>query len=94
MTQTNSVRNPKSFKVLVGIFIVVIAIIATAFIFVEKVPEGKVAVVYSPNGGATVVIMDILMKKTIKIIRFNAMDYKIHCIFLLPNESISCVINK
>jgi regulator of protease activity HflC (stomatin/prohibitin superfamily) len=49
-------QNPKSIKILVGIFIIVIAIIAVAFAFVEKVPEGKVAVVYSPNGGATDVL--------------------------------------
>ncbi|MDF2535810.1 MAG: hypothetical protein K0R18_1969 [Bacillales bacterium] len=56
MTQTNSIQSTKSIKALIGIFIVVIAIIAAAFIFIEKVPEGKVAVVYSPNGGATDVL--------------------------------------
>lgn len=39
-----------------GLFITVIIAIIGAFMFIERVPEGKVAVVYSPNGGATKVL--------------------------------------
>ena len=56
MTQTNNIPSTKSIKALIGVFIVVIAIMAAAFIFIERVPEGKVAVVYSPSGGATDVL--------------------------------------
>lgn len=41
---------------LVGTFFAVLVIIIGLFTFVEKVPEGKVAVVYSPSGGAKEVL--------------------------------------
>ncbi|MEK3955896.1 MULTISPECIES: prohibitin family protein [unclassified Psychrobacillus] len=41
---------------LVGLFITVMVVIVGLFTFVERVPEGKVAVVYSPAGGAKEVL--------------------------------------
>lgn len=41
---------------LVGTGVMVLALIVGAFVFVERVPEGQVAVVYSPSGGAKKVL--------------------------------------
>lgn len=41
---------------LVSTFLVVIVLTIGVFVFVERVPEGKVAVVYTPSGGATEVL--------------------------------------
>lgn len=46
----------KGFVGLVSTAAVVLAIIIGLFVFVEKVPEGKVSVVYSPSGGAKEVL--------------------------------------
>jgi regulator of protease activity HflC (stomatin/prohibitin superfamily) len=46
----------KGFFGLVGTGIGVFILIIGLFIFTERVPEGKVAVVYSPSGGATEVL--------------------------------------
>ena len=43
-------------KGLIGFAITVFFIIIALFIFIERVPEGKVAVVYSPSGGAQKVL--------------------------------------
>lgn len=41
---------------LIGTGIAVLVLIIGAFFFIERVPEGQVAVVYSPNGGAKEVL--------------------------------------
>lgn len=41
---------------LVGTVVVVFALIIGMFVFVEKIPEGQVGVVYSPSGGAKKVL--------------------------------------
>lgn len=46
----------KGFVGLVGTFIFALVVIIGLFVFTEKVPEGKVAVVYSPSGGAKEVL--------------------------------------
>lgn len=46
----------RGFVGLVSTLAAVIVILIGTLIFVEKVPEGKVAVVYSPSGGATEVL--------------------------------------
>lgn len=48
-----------SVKGIIGIgttFLILLALFIGAFIFIEKVPEGKVAVVYTPSGGASKVL--------------------------------------
>lgn len=46
----------RAFASLVGTFVVALIVIIGLFIFTERVPEGKVAVVYSPSGGAKEVL--------------------------------------
>lgn len=43
----------KGFIGLVATFVIIIGLIVGAIVFVERVPEGEVAVVYTPSGGAT-----------------------------------------
>lgn len=54
--EKNFTLNPKTLKRLFFIFVVVVALIIASFIFIERVPEGRVAVVYTPSGGATKVL--------------------------------------
>lgn len=46
----------KALKVGIPALFAAILMVFLAFVFVEKVPEGKVAVVYTPSGGATKVL--------------------------------------
>ena len=46
----------KGIMVAIVVFIMAILLIIAAFVFIEKVPEGKVAVVYTPSGGASEVL--------------------------------------
>lgn len=43
----------KKIKLAIGTFILVLITVIGLFVFIEKVDEGNVAVVYSPSGGAT-----------------------------------------
>lgn len=48
--------SPKAISGLISLFIFSFLVVIIIFLFVERVPEGKVSVVYSPSGGATKVL--------------------------------------
>lgn len=52
----NDFLSPKAIAWIAGIFISAVLIIILCVQFIERVPEGKVAVVYTPSGGASEVL--------------------------------------